>query len=188
MTLPSPVTTNHGPAGAPISVTQPAPDPYKVGPQSVLLDLNGNGIEIAAPDRSSTFLGSGDDGRQHRTGWAGTGDGVLICAAGNDGLIREKREHVFTEWGPTAKDDMAALRSRFDSNNTGRRTSADAEFSKFKVKVTGADGSRLAGALARLAQVLGACPQDPGTWSALGSEFANFGAKDMMRRDTAVAV
>lgn len=140
-----------GPAGGPIPVTKP----LVVSQASrngfpILLDLNGNGIEIATLDRSSSFVDSNGDGLQHRTAWAGSGDGVLFYDAGMDGLIREKREYVFTEWDPTAKDDMAALRSRFDSNNDGKLNATDAEFAKFKVMVTNADGTKTAKTLAQL--------------------------------------
>ena len=84
----------------------------------ILFDLNGNGIEVATLDRSTTFVDSNGDGLQHRTAWAG--DGALFYDAGMDGLITEQREYVFTEWDATAKDDMAALRSRFDSNGDER--------------------------------------------------------------------
>jgi hypothetical protein len=77
----------------------------------------------------------------HRSAWAGAGDGVLFYDAGGDGVIKEKREYVFTEWDPSAKGDMEALRGRFDGNGDGRLTAADAEFGAFKVLVTNADGS-----------------------------------------------
>ena len=72
--------------------------------------LTGNGIEIAGLDRSTVFADSADDGLQLRTAWAGSGDGVLFYDG--DGKISGTREYVFTEWDPTAKDDMAALRAR----------------------------------------------------------------------------
>jgi len=71
---------------------------------------------------------------------------VLFYDAGGDGKITQKREYVFTEWDPTAKDDMAALRARFDTNNDGKLTALDTDFSKFKVMVTQADGSQVANA------------------------------------------
>ena len=55
------------------------------------------------------------DGLVQRTAWAGQGDGVLFYDAGNDGLITEKREYVFTEWDPTATSDLKALRAAFDT-------------------------------------------------------------------------
>ena len=45
---------------------------------------------------------------------------------------------------------MAALRSRFDSNGDGKLNAADADFAKFKVMVTNADGSQTAKTLAQL--------------------------------------
>lgn len=45
---------------------------------------------------------------------------------------------------------MAALRPRFDTNNDGKLTSADTDFSKFKVMVTQGDGSQLAQTLTQL--------------------------------------
>ncbi len=51
---------------------------------------------------------------------------------------------------PTAKSDMQALRARFDSNNDGKLTAADAAFAQFKVMVTQADGSQIAQSLTQL--------------------------------------
>ena len=95
------------------------------GKKPVLLDLDGNGASVAELGRSTVFLDSDGDGLKNRTAWAGVGDGVLFYDAGGDGKITEDREFVFTEWDPTAKDDMAALRSRFDSNGDGNLTGAD---------------------------------------------------------------
>ena len=120
------------------------------GDAPILLDLNGNGIEIRGADESSTYLDSSGDGLQHRSAWAGSGDGVLFYDVGGDGVIKESREYVFTEWDPTAKDDMAALRAKFDTNGDGKLTAADAEFANFKVMVTNADGSQTAKTLGEL--------------------------------------
>ena len=115
----------------------------------ILLDLNGNGIEIAEFDKSTIFM-DGGEGLLHRTAWAGAGDGVLFYDAGNDGKITEKREFVFTDWSPTAGGDLEALRAVFDTNGDGKLTAADTDFSKFKVMVTNADGSTSAVTLASL--------------------------------------
>ncbi|NJN35797.1 MAG: hypothetical protein HC794_00585, partial [Nitrospiraceae bacterium] len=127
-------------------------DKDKGGSQSskpVLLDLDGNGIKIAEFDKSTIFM-DGGDGLRHRTAWAGTGDGVLFYDAGDDNQITEKREFVFTEWNPTAAGDLEALRSIWDTNGDGKLTAADAEFAKFKVMVTNADGSTTVMTLAAL--------------------------------------
>ena len=84
-------------------------------------DLDGNGFQLTDLTRSTVFM-EGDEGLKHRTAWAGAGDGVLFYdteTIGQAGFneISDIREYVFTEWDPTAKDDLAALRSRFDARD-----------------------------------------------------------------------
>jgi hypothetical protein len=134
---PKPGTTRLAPA-APPSQSRP-----------ILLDLNGNGIEVSDLGRSTRFM-TGEDGLQHRSAWAGAGDGVLFFDLGNDGKITDQREYVFTEWASGAKDDMAALRQVFDSNGDGKLTAADTGYGGFKVLVTNADGTTTAQTLAQL--------------------------------------
>ncbi len=116
----------------------------------ILLDLDGNGVGITELSKSNQFKDAGGDGLLHRTAWAAAGDGVLFFDVGNDGLIGEKREYVFTEWDPTATSDLKALRAAFDTNGDGKLTAADAGFSQFKVMVTKPDGSTEAKTLAEL--------------------------------------
>ena len=116
----------------------------------IILDLNGNGVEITELSTSNQFRDAAGDGLLHRTAWAASGDGVLFYDVGNDGLITEKREYVFTEWDPTATSDLKALRAAFDTNGDGKLTVADAAFAQFKVMVTNPDGSTTAKTLAEL--------------------------------------
>ena len=113
----------------------------------ILLDLDGNGIQLTDLTRSTVFM-EGEEGLKHRTAWAGAGDGVLFYDTDGDDKISDIREYVFTEWDPTAKDDLAALRSRFDTNGDGKLTGA--ELNGFKVMVTGANGALTAMTLAEL--------------------------------------
>ena len=132
------------PSGNPIDPDQPKP-PKVLHP--ILLDLDGNGIQLTDLNRSTVFM-EGEEGLKHRTAWAGAGDGVLFYDADNDGTISDIREYVFTEWDPTAKDDLAAPRSRFDTNGDGKLTGT--ELTGFKVMKTNADGSLSAVTLASL--------------------------------------
>jgi Ca2+-binding RTX toxin-like protein len=125
-------------------------DPGFRGAQPILLDLDGDGIQITDASKSTQFVDAGGDGLLHRSAWAAAGNGVLFFDVGGDGQITEKREYVFTEWDPTAEDDLAALRAVFDSNGDGKLTAADAAFGQFKVLVTNADGSTTAQTLAQL--------------------------------------
>lgn len=106
----------------------------------IILDLNGNGVEITQFANSTQFM-TGNDGLQHRSSWAGAGDGVLFYDPDGRNAITEQRQYVFTEWNPTASGDLEALRSIWDTNGDGKLSAADTEFAKFKVMVTNADGS-----------------------------------------------
>ncbi|MCK7615113.1 FG-GAP-like repeat-containing protein [Roseibium sediminicola] len=116
----------------------------------VMLDLDGDGLEVTALDRSTVFLDTGGDGFLHRTAWAGEGDGVLYFDPDGREEITEKRQFVFTEWDPTATSDLEALASVFDSNGDGVLNASDTDFAKFKVMVTLADGSTVSKTLAEL--------------------------------------
>lgn len=114
-------------------------DPGFVGPRPVILDLSGDGIELTEQSRSNIFVDAGGDGLLHRTAWAGFGNGVLFYDPNDTGELTEKRQYVFTEWDPTATDDLEALRSVFDEDGNGEL--GVAELVAFKVMVTKADGS-----------------------------------------------
>ena len=107
----------------------------------VVLDLNGDGLNITPLSSSNMFYDMAGDGYQHRTAWAGAGDGVLVLDTQGNGQITQRNQVVFTDWDPTAKDDMQALRDVFDSNHNGMLDAGDAQFSSFKIFVSNADGT-----------------------------------------------
>lgn len=111
------------------------------GKSPVLFDLNGDGISITERDNSTQYFNIGGDGYDHRTAWAGVGDGVLVFDADGDGKISSKKEVVFTDWDPSAGSDMEALRQVFDTNQNGLLDAGDAEWASFRIMVTQADGS-----------------------------------------------
>jgi Ca2+-binding RTX toxin-like protein len=116
----------------------------------LVVDLDGDGVEITELSQSTVFVDSGGDGLLHRTAWAGDGDGVIFYDPDNTGEITEKRQYVFSEWDPTATSDIEAVRSVFDSNGDGVLDEADEAFSDFKIMVTNSDGSRTAKTLTEL--------------------------------------
>lgn len=107
----------------------------------IVLDLDGDGIEITPLSGSNTFFDMAGDGKDHRTAWAGAGDGILVRDAGNDGIIDQKKEVDFTEWDSTAKSDMEALRAKFDTDGDGALDGDDDDWALFKVLVTNDDGT-----------------------------------------------
>lgn len=116
----------------------------------VILDLNGNGVEVTTLQSSNFFFDVLGDGKQHRTAWAGAGDGVLVRDAGNDGVINLQNEIDFTEWDPTADGDLEALLNVFDTNHDGKLSADDADWALFKVLVTNPDGTTTLKTLAEL--------------------------------------
>jgi hypothetical protein len=102
----------------------------------VILDLDGNGIDIIPLNASqASFDMDGAAGREH-TAWAGPGDGFLtidLGADGPDGVIDQASEIVFTQWSPGAASDMAALRDVFDTDHNGKLDLGDARWSDFRI-------------------------------------------------------
>lgn len=118
--------------------------------EPVLLDLDGDGLEITQLGASNTFFDVVGDGKQHRTAWAGVGDGVLVFDVNDDGIISARNEIDFTQWDPTAQTDMQALLSVFDTNDNDKLDSGDAQWALFKVLVTKEDGTTELKTLAEL--------------------------------------
>lgn len=111
------------------------------GVEPVILDLAGNGINITSLDSSANFHNMAGDGLQHRTAWAGAGNGVLVLDVDGTGNVDSPRSFQFTLWDPTAKTDMEALSHVFDTNHNGTLDAGDARWADFKVLVTNADGT-----------------------------------------------
>ncbi|SHL38223.1 hypothetical protein SAMN05444159_5752 [Bradyrhizobium lablabi] len=127
------------------NVPTDAPYTYAPGPtvsgEPVVLDLTGNGINITQLGSSGQFHDMTGNGYQNRTAWAGAGNGVLAIDLKGTGKIDSPNEYQFTNWDPTATSDMQALRDVFDTNHDGKLDSGDADWSKFGVLVTNADGT-----------------------------------------------
>nr|WP_188311850.1 hypothetical protein [Salinarimonas soli] len=111
------------------------------GNQPIVLDLTGKGIRINPLTSSNQFYDMAGDGYQHRTAWAGVGNGVLVIDADGDGQITERREVVLDDWDVTAGGDLQALQNVFDTNDNGLLDDGDERWSMFKVMVTNADGT-----------------------------------------------
>lgn len=101
----------------------------------VLLDLTGNGLSVDGLGSSSRFVDLAGDGYQHRTAWAGDGNGVLVFDADGDGKISRSSEFIFTEWDKSETSDLRALKKVFDTNGNGKLDAGDARWADFKVMV-----------------------------------------------------
>ncbi|WP_294356131.1 hypothetical protein [uncultured Sphingomonas sp.] len=99
----------------------------------VVLDLDGDGLEMRPITDGATYDWNGDGYRQ-TTGWVSGGDGYLVYDENNNGLVDSGREMVMTAFNPSATSDLDALKV-FDSNHDGALSALDAEYNKFRVWV-----------------------------------------------------
>ncbi|MDD9810366.1 MAG: calcium-binding protein [Gammaproteobacteria bacterium] len=102
------------------------------GFKPIVLDLDGDGVELVALDESAAFYDINADGYQYNLGWAGADDGLLAYDKNSDGVINRKDEISFVDYVPGAQTDLEGLRN-FDSNADSVLDASDAEFAKFRV-------------------------------------------------------
>jgi len=98
----------------------------------IILDLNGNGVTLV--DNKQTKVGFDWDGNgaKNQTGWIGKDDGFLFIDRDGNGTVTNAGELSFTSDKDGAKSDLDGL-CAFDSNGDGIFSSADDQFSQFKV-------------------------------------------------------
>ncbi|QCC04871.1 tandem-95 repeat protein [Cupriavidus necator H16] len=97
----------------------------------LVIDLNGNGVELLAADQSNVRADANHDGQPEQIGWAAATDGVLGFDADGDGKIIVEETRL-TNFAPGTKTDLEAL-ATFDTNGDGRISKEDAAWSQFKV-------------------------------------------------------
>ncbi|MBY0565630.1 MAG: hypothetical protein K2P58_15780 [Hyphomonadaceae bacterium] len=98
----------------------------------IVLDLDGDGVELTNLDSSATRFDWNGDGRLDRTAWVGGGDGMLVYDSDGDGALSGARELSFVDDVAGAASDLAGLRA-FDTNGDQSLSGADAHFASFYV-------------------------------------------------------
>ncbi|ARO33654.1 hemolysin-type calcium-binding domain-containing protein (plasmid) [Rhizobium sp. NXC14] len=89
----------------------------------LVLDLDGDGIELTALAGSATHFDYGQDGFAERTGWVSADDGILVRDVNRNGTVDGAGEL----FGSPTQDGFAVLET-MDSNGDGRIDIADAGF------------------------------------------------------------
>ena len=102
-------------------------------PKPIVIDLDGDGVELLTMDESFVLFDWDDDGFAERSAWVGRDDGLLMFDENNDGLITTAREIAFAQWTEADDTDMEALAATFDSNGDGKLNQLDADFASFKI-------------------------------------------------------
>jgi len=109
--------------------TAPEPNPYQPDDgyggamMPVILDLDGDGIEIAFGEE--IFFDTDGDGFAEKTSWAAADDGFLVLdlnadgtRGAGDGVIDQSNELALSLWGEDGDTDLQAL-ARFDLVENG---------------------------------------------------------------------
>ncbi len=99
----------------------------------LVIDLDGDGVEIKPLDRSTTTFDIDNDGYKERTAWVGADDGMLVIDLNGDNQITQSKEMAFGEWTTEQDTDLQALAKVFDSNGDGTFDSRDARFNEFRI-------------------------------------------------------
>ncbi|VVM23341.1 Alkaline phosphatase (EC [uncultured Gammaproteobacteria bacterium] len=97
----------------------------------VILDLDGNGIEITTLNNSNSYFDFDDDTYVEKTAW--TTDAILVFDENNDGQITSSSEIAFAKLTDVNDTDLEALKTKFDSNDDNILSSDDAKFNQFKL-------------------------------------------------------
>lgn len=102
------------------------------GGKPVVLDLDGDGVELVSLEDSTAFYDIDGDGYRERMGWVSPDDGLLAYDRNGDGEISGREELSFVDYVAGARTDLEGLR-HFDSNGDGRLDASDAEWGRFRV-------------------------------------------------------
>src|SRR6185369_1707391 len=98
----------------------------------IVLDLDGNGVQMTKAGENSAKIDLNGDGVVDKTGWISGGDALLVIDRNGDGTYTDASEISFVNDKPGAKSDLDGL-SAFDTDGDGVLSSGDNEFSKFMV-------------------------------------------------------
>ncbi len=119
----------------------------------VILDLDGDGIELVKRSKSTARFDMDGDGTRDDSGWIGKGDGFLVIDRDNDGLITSASELSLLAERPGARSDLDAL-AALDSNRDRKIDASDLRFGELKVWAdANRDGITDAGELKTLAEL-----------------------------------
>ena len=122
-----------GEVGGPLSVgwRWVTADDTKLKP--VVLDLDGDGVELANISHSPGF-DFFDQGYVLATGWVTGGDGILVLDENGNGVVDDGSEISFLHHSPGSASDLQAL-AALDTNHNNLIDSGDARFGNFYVWV-----------------------------------------------------
>lgn len=99
----------------------------------LVIDLDGDGIELTDVFDSTVEFDMTGDGIADRTAWAAADDGLIVYDMNGDRRITEQQEVVLATHGQEGMTDLEALAYGFDDNRDGWFDAADAHWQDFGV-------------------------------------------------------
>ncbi|MEM9376212.1 MAG: Ig-like domain-containing protein [Pseudomonadota bacterium] len=120
---------------APVPQSQPdantdAPPSYGVKP--LVIDMDGDGLELINPYHSPIEIDGDGDGAYDRMGWVSSDDAFLALDRNGDQMISAPSEILFDQDLPGAQTVVEGLRA-YDSNGDAWFDASDARFREFMV-------------------------------------------------------
>lgn len=120
---------------------------------SILLDLDGDGLEAKRASKAKARFDMNGDGLGDDTGWASGGDGMLVIDRDKDGKITHATELSFLAEKVDARNSWDGL-AMLDSNKDGKLDKSDTRFGELKVWADGnGDGISQEGEIRTLADL-----------------------------------
>lgn len=93
----------------------------------IVLDLNGDGVELLDTKDSDARLDIDNDGFKEKISWVSPEDGILILDHNGSGSVDDISEFSFARFGPEGSTDLGGLQA-FDSNQDNVFDSQDDAF------------------------------------------------------------
>jgi Ca2+-binding RTX toxin-like protein len=104
------------------------PDSGSLAVDPLVLDLDGNGVDLIGASQSSVYFDFDGDGFRENTGWVGPNDGMLVRDLNANGTIDTLHELI-----STAGQDAYSVLRQHDTNSDGKVTSQDSIWASLKV-------------------------------------------------------
>ena len=101
---------------------------WVLGIDPLVIDLDGDGIELTSQDASNVYFDVDGDKFAERTGWLGGDDGFLVLDANHNGRVDDISE-MFGNRFSGGLDELA----QYDSDGDGKITAADVIWAELKV-------------------------------------------------------
>ncbi|MDD7805216.1 MAG: type I secretion C-terminal target domain-containing protein, partial [Endozoicomonas sp. (ex Botrylloides leachii)] len=112
-----------------IAVAQGNPDTNP----PIVIDLDGDGLEILTADESNVTLDVDGDGDKEQTAWVGADDGFIITDLDGDGSLSSNEELFIAQQTAEDDTDLEALATLYDSNKDGVINRDDDRFDELMV-------------------------------------------------------